>query len=97
MPGRRREGGRRPGARREGGAGGAGGGRGGGGGGGDRGRGGREGREGRSKKTEEELDAEMATYFNPGQQGDSTAGASTNAAAPAGASTVQDGDVDMIE
>ena len=96
MPGRRREGGRRPGARREGGAGGAGGGRGGGGG-GDRGRGGREGRDGRAKKTEEELDAEMASYFNPGQQGDSTAGASTNAAAPAGAPTVHHGDVDMIE
>ena len=91
MPGRRREGGRRPGARREGGTGG------GRGGGGDRGRGGREGRDGRPKKTEEELDAEMASYFNPGQAGDSTTGASTDAAAPAGAPAVQDGDIDMIE
>ncbi|KAI2607564.1 RNA-binding domain-containing protein [Hypoxylon fragiforme] len=45
----------------------------------------RSGREGRAKKTQEELDAEMADYFNPG--GNETAAP----AAPAG------DDVDMIE
>ncbi|KAM7194743.1 THO complex subunit 4A [Rhypophila sp. PSN 637] len=89
----RREGGRRPGARREGGGGGR---RGGGGGGGERAE--RSGRDGRPKKTQEELDAEMADYFNAGgpsqQGGDSSAagfGANNGTNAP-----VED-DVDMIE
>lgn len=84
LPNRRREAGRRPGARREGGGGRRGGG------GSDRAE--RTGRDGRPKKTQEELDAEMADYFNAGgaQQGDSTAAANGNNA------PVED-DVDMIE
>ncbi|KAI5868309.1 RNA-binding domain-containing protein [Durotheca rogersii] len=76
----RRRGGRRPGIRREGDA-----------------PNGREkvSRDGRPKKTQEELDAEMADYFNPGGPNDPVPGpvaaAAGNADAPVG------GDVDMIE
>ena len=77
---RRRGGGRRPGARREqtgrGGAGGDG--------------GERKSREGRAKKTQEELDAEMADYFAP------SAAAGPAETATAAPETVGD-DVDMIE
>ncbi|KAK6957602.1 hypothetical protein Daesc_000389 [Daldinia eschscholtzii] len=83
----RRRGGRRPGARRD----------------GREGREGREGggtpngrervgRDGRPKKTQEELDAEMADYFNPGSNNEAApATETTSASAPAG------DDVDMIE
>ncbi|KAK3383797.1 hypothetical protein B0T24DRAFT_715635 [Lasiosphaeria ovina] len=92
-------GGRRPGARREGGGdrGSERGRRGGGGGerGGDRTR---EGRDGRPRKTQEELDAEMEDYFGGGaaQQADAgpAAGSSGNAA---GARAPVEDDVDMIE
>lgn len=82
LPPRRREGGRRPGARREGG-----------GRRGDRGergeRGERNGRDGRPKKTQEELDAEMEDYFNSNS---SAAAVNGNAA---GGSEVQTDDIDM--
>ncbi|KAI1092723.1 RNA-binding domain-containing protein [Rostrohypoxylon terebratum] len=70
-------GGRRPGARREGGT---------------STPNGRErtGRDGRPKKTQEELDAEMADYFNPSGGNDAAPAAEGGADAPAG-------DVDMIE
>ncbi|KAK0656741.1 hypothetical protein B0T16DRAFT_452276 [Cercophora newfieldiana] len=88
LPNRRREEGRRPGARREGG-----GRRGrGGGGGGDRGdRGERPAREGRLKKTQEELDAEMEDYFNAGgAEPSGSGGNATNGTAGA-----TNGDIDM--
>ncbi|KAI1211054.1 RNA-binding domain-containing protein [Annulohypoxylon truncatum] len=74
---RRRAGGRRPGARREGGT---------------STPNGRErtGRDGRPKKTQEELDAEMADYFNPSGSNDAPPAAQTSGDAPVG-------DVDMIE
>ncbi|XXG98348.1 diacylglycerol O-acyltransferase 1 [Hypoxylon texense] len=88
LPRRRGGGGRRPGARREGRE-------------GREGRDGREtdgntpngrertGRDGRPKKTQEELDAEMADYFNPG---------ASNEAGPVAETTAQAGDdMDMIE
>lgn len=80
-------GGRRPGARREeeshrNGSGGSGGG-----GGGER-----RGRGARPKKTQEELDAEMADYFNPG--GDVAAASTEDAGANSGKAV---DDVDMIE
>ncbi|KAI0899892.1 RNA-binding domain-containing protein [Annulohypoxylon nitens] len=70
-------GGRRPGARREGGT---------------STPNGRErtGRDGRPKKTQEELDAEMADYFNPSGGNDAAPAAQASTDAPAG-------DVDMIE
>ncbi|WYZ34752.1 hypothetical protein EsH8_I_001028 [Colletotrichum jinshuiense] len=79
-------GGRRPGARREGTR--------------DRdqegGRGGRSGREGRARKTQEELDAEMADYFGAGNSGETApqpnGGSSAAAPVPANAD-----DIDMIE
>ena len=90
MPSRPREGGRRPGGRRDG---------------GDRGarreggeRGARNGREGgRVRKTQEELDAEMEDYFGPGGAGGKqpTVGDASNGAADAGQEAA--GDVDMIE
>ena len=88
LPNRRREGGRRPGARREGGGGRR----------GDRGerseRPERPERGGRPKKTQEELDAEMEDYFGGAQQGDSTAAAN----GPAGGGQQPAGDdIDMIE
>ncbi|KAK0632269.1 hypothetical protein B0T14DRAFT_503732 [Immersiella caudata] len=86
LPNRRREDGRRPGARREGG-----GRRGRGGGGGDRGeRGERPARDGRLKKTQEELDAEMADYFNAGSGAEPSGG--NNGAA---ASAANGDDIDM--
>ncbi|KAK7729273.1 hypothetical protein SLS53_009268 [Cytospora paraplurivora] len=87
--GRRRDGGRRPGARR-GGAGGEG-----------RERAGRDGgertgRDGRPRKTQEELDAEMDNYFGGGGGGgdDQTA---TNGNGPAVTGQVAEEDIDMIE
>ncbi|KAI1843410.1 hypothetical protein JX265_006236 [Neoarthrinium moseri] len=79
---RRRGGGRRPGQQREGG------GRGGAARDGERK--GREGREGRPKKTQDELDAEMADYF--GATSEAPAAAEPAAAAQAGGD-----DIDMIE
>ncbi|KAK3941574.1 hypothetical protein QBC46DRAFT_382536 [Diplogelasinospora grovesii] len=87
LPNRRRDGGgRRPGGRRE---------RGGGRGGGSE-RGERPARDGRPKKTQEELDAEMADYFGGGggrseQQNGAPAASNANAPPPG------DDDVDMIE
>ncbi|KAI1081840.1 RNA-binding domain-containing protein [Whalleya microplaca] len=80
----RRRGGRRPGTRREGG---------GGRGGGDGTPGGREprGRDGRTKKTQEELDAEMDDYFNPGGNSEALPAEAPGTIAPAV------DDVDMIE
>ncbi|KAK5663449.1 hypothetical protein OQA88_3878 [Cercophora sp. LCS_1] len=93
---RRRENGRRPGARRDGG------GRRGGGGdrGGDRAergeRGaGRGGRDGRLKKTQEELDAEMVDYFNPTPA--AAGNGNGNGNGNAGATAAQGDDIDMIE
>ncbi|KAI0889127.1 RNA-binding domain-containing protein [Annulohypoxylon maeteangense] len=51
----------------------------------------RTGRDGRPKKTQEELDAEMADYFNPSGSNDAAPAAQTSANAPVG------DDVDMIE
>lgn len=65
LPNRRREGGRRPGARREGR-------------GGRREEGERKPREGRSKKTQEELDAEMDDYFGGGEPAHTSAPANGN-------------------
>jgi THO complex subunit 4 len=84
LPNRRREDGRRPGARREGGGRrGRGGGAGGGGGGERVERGERPARDGRLKKTQEELDAEMEDYFNGGGAEPSGSGANNGAAASA--------------
>lgn len=94
--GPRRRGGRRPGARREGGA--------------DSGRDGKDGKEGgrggrgnpRHKKTQDELDADMADYFTKNAD-DAPAEAANGGAADAGAKAEGDapargpGDVDMIE
>jgi THO complex subunit 4 len=82
---RRRGGGRRPGQRREGG-------------GRNAGDGERKGREGRPKKTQEELDAEMADYFNP-NAAPSDAQAAPAAEGQAAAATAGGAvdDVDMIE
>ncbi|KAG8164709.1 hypothetical protein KVR01_004984 [Diaporthe batatas] len=81
MRGRRREGGRRPGARRgESGAGGRDGGE-------------RKARDGRPKKTQEELDAEMEDYFGGG--GDAQPASNNNSQAAA-AQAAED-DIDMIE
>lgn len=85
LPARPREGGRRPGARREGG------------GGGDRGP--RSGREGRAKKTQEELDAEMEDYFGhsgAGPKQESTAPAENGTASAVAGQGPAD-DMDMIE
>ncbi|KAJ9142059.1 THO complex subunit 4A [Pleurostoma richardsiae] len=98
-PPRRREGGRRPGARREGrGAGGAGGA------GGRRDNAERTGRERRPKKTQEELDAEMEDYFGGGGGGGGGGGEAHVAAEPAAtngsgaaAPAAHVDDVDMIE
>ncbi|KAK4128790.1 RNA-binding domain-containing protein [Parathielavia appendiculata] len=86
--GRRRDGGgRRPGARREGG-----------GGGGRRGGGGeRTGRDGRPKKTQEELDAEMADYFAGGGVVQESASVGGPNDAPAQQQQEFGEDVDMIE
>ncbi|KAK4447525.1 hypothetical protein QBC34DRAFT_409643 [Podospora aff. communis PSN243] len=88
LPNRRREDGRRPGARREvGGRRGRGGGRG-----GERGVGGeRPARDGRLKKTQEELDAEMEDYFNGSGAEPSGSGANNEAAA----SAANGDDIDM--
>ncbi|KAK4105491.1 RNA-binding domain-containing protein [Parathielavia hyrcaniae] len=87
--GRRRDGGgRRPGARREGGGGGGGGRRGGG--------GERAGRDGRPKKTQEELDAEMADYFAGGGGAQESASVGGTNGGPAQQQGFAD-DVDMIE
>ncbi|KAI1103978.1 RNA-binding domain-containing protein [Jackrogersella minutella] len=51
----------------------------------------RSGREGRPKKTQEELDAEMADYFNPNASNDAAPAGAADAHAPTG------DDVDMIE
>ncbi|OTB06426.1 hypothetical protein M426DRAFT_110594 [Hypoxylon sp. CI-4A] len=85
-------GGRRPGARREGGGNGGGNGNGN----GTSTPNGRErtGRDGRPKKTQEELDAEMADYFNPGSTEEAPAAETGGAAAAAAAAG---DDVDMIE
>ncbi|GAB1310935.1 hypothetical protein MFIFM68171_01145 [Madurella fahalii] len=96
LPSRRRDAGRRPGARREGAGGGAGGGRR-----GDRGE--RTARDGRPRKTQEELDAEMEDYFGGGnaQQDDApTAAAATGAGDANGMLPQQQqggDDIDMIE
>ncbi|KAK6189598.1 hypothetical protein LQW54_013102 [Pestalotiopsis sp. IQ-011] len=83
IPRRRGQGGRRPGQRREGG-------------GQDRqdqrDSGERKGRQGRPKKTQEELDAEMADYFGPGGTATEAPAAAQSTEAPAGGD-----DVDMIE
>lgn len=88
LPPRRREGGRRPGARRGDGRG--------------RGRdtgarddGDRKGRDGRPRKTQEELDAEMEDYFG----GAETAETQTSTAATNGTAATQalEDDIDMIE
>ncbi|KAI8217426.1 putative RNA-binding protein [Colletotrichum sp. SAR 10_77] len=85
-------GGRRPGARREGQRDQEGG-RGGGGGGGGGGR-----SNGRTRKTQEELDAEMADYFGGGNSGETAPEANGGAnAAGAAAATVPTDDIDMIE
>lgn len=81
----RRRGGRRPGARREGG--GVGGGQQ-----NNRGGEGPRGRDGRPRKTQEELDAEMADYFAPGGTSTPTVNASTEVAGAGNGD-----DVDMIE
>ena len=84
----RQRGGRRPGARREGGG----------------GRGQDSGREGtrgnpRSKKTQEELDAEMEDYFGGSSAAPGAAAAATDAPEPAAAAApaAQADDIDMIE
>ncbi|KAJ9129535.1 RNA-binding domain-containing protein [Coniochaeta hoffmannii] len=89
----RREGGRRPGGRGEGrGRGGRGGERG-----GDRGgeRGERTGRDGRPRKTQEELDAEMDSYFNAQQQANGAGAGNGVGAANDNAGNAED--IDMIE
>jgi THO complex subunit 4 len=78
-PGPRRRGGRRPGARREGDS---------------QNRQAPRAREARPKKTQEELDAEMADYFNPGGNAEAPK-ADEPAGAPAAAPATDD--VDMIE
>lgn len=83
----RREGGRRPGARRDEGAGGSRSRRGGGG----DGEHGRRGRDGRPRKTQEELDAEMADYFGNAGNDDKANGGAAEARPAAG------DDIDMIE
>jgi THO complex subunit 4 len=85
LPNRRREGGRRPGARREAAA--------------DNGRGGaerggRQGRNGRPRKTQEELDDEMADYFND-NAAPTAAPTDINGAGQAAAQASED--TDMIE
>nr|XP_036580543.1 RNA binding domain-containing protein [Colletotrichum truncatum]KAF6788538.1 RNA binding domain-containing protein [Colletotrichum truncatum] len=80
-------GGRRPGARREGGRDQEG---------GQGGRGGGSGRNGRARKTQEELDAEMADYFGGGNADDSAPQANGGASAAAAAAPATD-DIDMIE
>jgi THO complex subunit 4 len=89
-PPRRREGGRRPGDRRGGGGGGGGGGR------GPRGGSGtpRAGRDGRPRKTQDELDAEMANYFGGSKGGESAEPAANGPTAAAAAQ--DDDDIDMI-
>jgi len=84
-PPRRREGGRRPGDRRPAGRGQRGAGPRG-------GRDGREGRDGRPRKTQDELDAEMADYFG-GKAAAAAEPASTSTAAAGGHN---DDDIDMI-
>ncbi|KAI1493765.1 hypothetical protein F5X96DRAFT_137545 [Biscogniauxia mediterranea] len=81
MPRRRGGGGRRPGARREGGTQ------------NERG-GGHVGRDGRPKKTQEELDAEMDDYFGPSGSTDAAPSATETAGATNGHAV---DDVDMIE
>ncbi|KAK2004698.1 RNA-binding domain-containing protein [Colletotrichum falcatum] len=90
MPRRRggNGGGRRPGARREGG--------GRDGGSQDGGRGGRSGKDGRTRKTQEELDAEMADYFGGGNSGETVPQANGGGAATAAVPATHD-DIDMIE
>lgn len=93
MPRGPREAGRRPGGRRDGG--GRGGERGGAARGGEGG-GARGGRDGRPKKTQEELDAEMDSYFN--SNGDRAAPApETNGGTNGGYSGPVEDDIDMIE
>lgn len=90
-PRQRREGGRRPGDRRRGdGQRREGGGREGGRDGGGEGRGAKTGRDGRVRKTQDELDAEMADYFGGGE-------AAPAAGASAAANGRTDDDIDMIE
>lgn len=93
MPRGRREGGRRPGARRDGGR--DGGREGGAKAGGEKG--GRSGREGRPKKTQEELDAEMADYFGGGEAQNGSANAESGGGGAAAASAAPEDDIDMIE
>ncbi|KAK2020207.1 hypothetical protein LZ32DRAFT_13220 [Colletotrichum eremochloae] len=95
MPRRRggNGGGRRPGARRDGA------GRDGGRDGGrdqDGGRGVRSGKDGRTRKTQEELDAEMADYFGGGNSGETAPQANGGGAAAAAVPATHD-DIDMIE
>lgn len=84
LPRRRGGGGRRPGQRRDGG-------------GRNTGDGERKGREGRPKKTQEELDAEMADYFNPSGAAPDAAPAGEGQAPAAAAAAAAIDDVDMIE